>query len=115
MILCSLILTLFPYTTLFRSSNLYIFAGAPDAPYSDMNGFGHFWQGALWFYAYWGFFALGLIVLTALLWVRGTALTWKIRVRLAAARFGPPARNKLAGALAGFGGTGHGDTQHAWS
>ena len=87
-------------------SNLYIFAGAPDVPYSDMNGFGHFWQGALWFYAYWGFFALGLIVLTALLWVRGTALTWKIRLRLAAARFGPPARITLAVALAGFVGTG---------
>ena len=83
-------------------SNLYTYAGAPGVPYSDMNGFGHFWIGALWFYGYWGWFALGLLVTTALLWVRGTGHTWAARKREARARFTRPARITLAMAGVGF-------------
>src|SRR6185437_10215635 len=35
------------------SDHLYNYGSAPATPYSDMNGFGSFWIGALWFRAYW--------------------------------------------------------------
>ena len=38
--------------------NLYSFAGASAAPYSDMNGYGHYVLGTLSFDAYWGLFTL---------------------------------------------------------
>jgi ABC-type transport system involved in multi-copper enzyme maturation permease subunit len=52
--------------------NLYTYANAPGAPYSDMNGYGHFLGIQLWFYAYWGFWALLLLTLSYLLWSRGS-------------------------------------------
>src|SRR5690606_34663337 len=42
-----------------------------NAPYSDMNGYGHFLAGQLWFQGYWGLFVLVLLLLSAALWVRG--------------------------------------------
>ncbi|WP_203291581.1 ABC transporter permease/M1 family aminopeptidase [Maricaulis parjimensis] len=62
--------------------NLYNFGSAPGAPYSDMNGYGHFLGMQLWFYAYWGFWSLLLLTLSYLLWSRGS-LTAILR-RLAA-------------------------------
>ncbi|HET6632571.1 MAG TPA: M1 family aminopeptidase [Rhodanobacteraceae bacterium] len=85
-----------------HESNMYSYAGAPGVPYSDLNGFGHFWVGALWFYGYWGWFALGLLVATALLWVRGTGHTWAARRREVRARFTMPAKVTLAIAVTGF-------------
>lgn len=51
--------------------NLYQFATQPAAPYSDMNGYGHFLAITLWFHLYWAFFSAFLLVLTFLLWNRG--------------------------------------------
>ncbi|WP_298573629.1 M1 family aminopeptidase [uncultured Luteimonas sp.] len=51
--------------------NLYTFGSWPNAPYSDMNGYGHFLQGQLWFQGYWGVLLLALLLLSAGLWVRG--------------------------------------------
>jgi len=48
------------------------FGGRVGAPYSDMNGFGHFANIQLWFNSYWLFVAIVLIVLAYLLWNRGT-------------------------------------------
>ena len=45
------------FSSLNLDHNLYDFAGAPDAPYSDMNGYGHFVKPLFWFYLYWGFAA----------------------------------------------------------
>ncbi|MFK2877650.1 ABC transporter permease/M1 family aminopeptidase [Rhodanobacter hydrolyticus] len=86
--------------------NLYNYAGAPDVPYSDLNGFGHFLTGALWFYAYWACLALALLVLAALLWVRGTGEGWTERLREARARLHPALAMVLAFALLGFVGVG---------
>jgi ABC-2 type transport system permease protein len=86
--------------------NLYNYAGAPDVPYSDLNGFGHFLAGALWFYAYWSCLALALLVLAALLWVRGTDQGWRERLREARARLHPSSAAVLAAALLGFAGLG---------
>lgn len=82
--------------------HLYRYGSAPNLPYSDMNGFGSFWIGTLWFRAYWYCLALALLVSAALYWVRGTTSGWRARGRVARQRFGWSARILLAAALAGF-------------
>lgn len=67
--------------------NLYLPISAPNLPYSDMNGFGHFILGWLWFRAYWGAFALLLFVAALLFWVRGNRSTLAERLREARRRF----------------------------
>src|SRR5690606_25273858 len=64
--------------------NLYTFGGWPSAPYSDMNGYGHFLTGQLWFQAYWALFLAVLLLLCAALWVRG--VDDRVRQRLAQLR-----------------------------
>ncbi|MFZ2235034.1 MAG: M1 family aminopeptidase, partial [Dokdonella sp.] len=71
-------------------------------PYSDMNGFGTFWIGNLSFRAYWYCFAIALLVLAALYWVRGNVGGWRARGRVALQRFGMVPRVVLALALIGF-------------
>jgi ABC-2 type transport system permease protein len=70
--------------------NLYSYAGSPGAPYSDMNGFGHFLGPKLWFEAYWGLFLLVLLLLSAALWARGTVGGFGERLRVARARLRGP-------------------------
>ncbi len=82
--------------------HLYNYGTGPEAPYSDMNGYGHFLAGHLWFRAYWGLFAIALLVLAALYWARGTTEGWKPRTRTALQRFGLPSRAVLAASLLGF-------------
>jgi ABC-2 type transport system permease protein len=82
--------------TLDFTHNLYNFAGWPTAPYSDMNGFGHFLVPQLWFKAYWGLFVLALLLLASALWVRGTGTEAKQRWSLARQRL----RGSLGAALA---------------
>jgi len=82
--------------------NLYRYGSAPDAPYSDMNGFGSFWIGNLWFRVYWACFAVALLVLGALYWLRGNVTGWRERTRVALQRFGVPARAILVLSLAAF-------------
>ncbi|MBN8737811.1 MAG: ABC transporter permease [Xanthomonadales bacterium] len=84
------------------SDHLYRYGSAPATPYSDMNGFGSFWIGTLWFRAYWYCFAIALLVSAALYWVRGTTSGWRARGRVALQRFGWPARGVLVAAIAGF-------------
>jgi hypothetical protein len=67
--------------------NLYRPFGAPGALYSDMNGYGHFLAGHLWFRAYWGAFAGLLLVAALLFWVRGHRTSWPERLREARRRF----------------------------
>ncbi len=72
------------------NQNLYLYGGMPGTPYSDMNGFGHFLAGRLWFTAYWGLALAVLLILAAAFWVRGVAPRGAERLRLA--------RQRLAGA-----------------
>lgn len=75
--------------------NLYLFATYPAAPYSDMNGYGHFLGITLWFHLYWAFFSALLLVLTFVLWNRGAlAPIWQ---RL---RFLPHAFTRTTGVAA---------------
>ncbi|HEY0179798.1 MAG TPA: M1 family aminopeptidase [Dokdonella sp.] len=82
--------------------HLYSYGSAPDVPYSDMNGYGHFLAGQLWFRAYWACLALALLVVAAWFWVRGTATGWTERTRTALRRVHAPSAALLAAALAGF-------------
>jgi ABC-type transport system involved in multi-copper enzyme maturation permease subunit len=82
--------------------HLYSYGSAPAAPYSDMNGYGHFLAGHLWFRAYWGFLAGALMVIAALYWPRGVAQGWRERGRIARARLRTPARALLASFVVGF-------------
>ncbi|HEX6832320.1 MAG TPA: M1 family aminopeptidase, partial [Rudaea sp.] len=82
--------------------HLYEYGSAPEARYSDMNGYGHFLAGHLWFRAYWACFAIALLVLAALYWVRGTVQGWRERTRIARQRFRAPSRVLLAASLLGF-------------
>lgn len=62
--------------------NLYNYASAPAAPYSDMNGYGHFLFGRLWFQAYWAVLLIALLLLAKALWVRGVAPSGRDRMAL---------------------------------
>ncbi|MDO1527575.1 M1 family aminopeptidase [Fulvimonas sp. R45] len=86
--------------------NLYNYAAAPSAPYSDLNGFGHFLPATLWFDFYWACLAVVLLVLAALFWVRGTGQSWRGRLREARARCRRPARVALALGLLAFAASG---------
>ena len=80
--------------------NLLLYGGTPHVPLSDMNGAGSFWIGAWTFRAYWGAFALLLLVAAHLLWRRGTEI--RLKPRLARARHrlsGAPARVAVAALL----------------
>lgn len=105
-LLLAYIVGLIALTQLHLGDHLYRYGGAPDAPYSDMNGFGTFWTGTLWFRAYWGFLALALLVAGALYWVRGTTHGLRARSRVARQRLGVPAMATLVVAMAGFVATG---------
>ena len=86
--------------------NLYQYGSAPGAPYSDMNGFGHFVEPRVWFSLYWAFAAGMLAVAIHLLWVRGAEGSPRERLRLARQRFTRPVGAALATLALGFAGTG---------
>lgn len=76
--------------------NLYRLFSSSAMPYSDMNGYGHYWIGWLWFRSYWSAFAALLVIAAALLWVRGSRSTWTERMREARRRFRGPYRLAVA-------------------
>jgi len=78
--------------------NLYQFAGWNAAPYSDMNGYGHFEQGRAWFAFYWTSFSLILAILSYGLWQRGTLAPLTSRFKGLRFQLGLPSR--LSGATA---------------
>ncbi len=84
------------------SDHLYLPGSAPSTPYSDMNGFGTFWIGAVWFRAYWYCLGVALLVLAAMFWLRGNPSGWRERAGIAWQRFRMPWRVLAALALAGF-------------
>ncbi|MCO1332817.1 hypothetical protein MO867_00565 [Microbulbifer sp. OS29] len=79
--------------------NLYQFAGWNAAPYSDMNGYGHFDQGRTWFAFYWTSFSLILVILSYGLWQRGTLAPLVGRFKALHFQLGLPSRLVSATAL----------------
>jgi len=62
---------------------LYRYAYTPDVPLSDMNGMGRFWIARAWFELYWSAFATMLVVVSLLLFRRGTETRLAPRLALA--------------------------------
>ncbi|MCA9708507.1 MAG: ABC transporter permease subunit [Myxococcales bacterium] len=85
---------------------LYRFGFAPPTPYSDMNGYGHFLRGAMWYRIYWSLFAMGLVLVANLLWVRGTDTRLRLRLREARRRTTLRQTVLLAGVAGGVFATG---------
>jgi hypothetical protein len=69
---------------------LYRYAGPVDVRYSDMNGYGHLVARFLWVRLYWSFVAAILVILSVLLWRRGTEATARIRFAVARRRLRGP-------------------------
>ena len=81
--------------------NLVSFASTPAIPYSDMNGYGHFVTGWVWFNVYWLLFTLSALLLAAAFWVRGTPELLRVRARVARQRLrGRPGLLLAAGVVA---------------
>jgi len=68
---------------------LYRFGSSPAYTYSDMNGYGPFAAPLFWFHLYWGIAAVGLAIVTNLLWVRDTESSLRMRLRMAGERLSP--------------------------
>jgi ABC-2 type transport system permease protein len=88
------------------SHNLYNYGRSPSAPFSDMNGFGHFLPAQLWFQSYWGLCLLALLLLSSAFWVRGVSTSMRDRVRIAKQRLRGKTGFALAASILGFAGLG---------
>jgi ABC-2 type transport system permease protein len=86
--------------------DLYRFGESPAAPYSDINGDGHFLLAKAWFLFYWTWFAALLVVLTFALWNRGTLTTLWLRIRAMPLHLGRAGAVACAVLLVGFTATG---------
>lgn len=86
--------------------NLYQYGGSPGAPYSDMNGYGHFLGISLWFTLYWSFWALFLMVLAYQLWSRGALTPIGTRLKNLFVGFTPATAGLAIVSLVGAGATG---------
>lgn len=84
------------------TQNLYNFGNWPNAPYSDMNGFGHFLTGQLAFQGYWGLLLAALLCLASAFWVRGVGMGLRQRLALAGRRLRGPAGVGAVAALLAF-------------
>ncbi|MCA9648400.1 MAG: ABC transporter permease subunit [Myxococcales bacterium] len=85
---------------------LYRFGWASETPYSDMNGYGHFLGPSMWYRLYWWLFAVGLVLVANLMWVRGTDARFRLRLREARRRAGPATTVALAVVALGVFGVG---------
>ncbi|WP_329837023.1 ABC transporter permease/M1 family aminopeptidase [Stenotrophomonas geniculata] len=88
------------------TQNLYNFGSWPNAPYSDMNGYGHFLTGQLAFQGYWALFLLTLMCLASAFWVRGVSQGLRQRLALAGRRLRGPTGAFAALAAVAFVGVG---------
>lgn len=86
--------------------NLYNFAGTSGMMYSDMNGYGHFYRGWLWFAVYWSLFTAALLIVAQAFWVRGLSQEWRVRVRLAGQKLQSKAGLVMTLCLLGFAASG---------
>jgi len=84
----------------FVTHHLLLYGTDPGWTYSDINGFGPFLRPWLWFKLYWAAWALLLLVVTALFWVRGREPGMRHRVARARAGFGGAMARSAAVAIA---------------
>lgn len=81
-----IVLNTFVWGPLDVSTLMVQFGMTPQLQYSDMNGFGPYLKGELWFNAYWLAAATVLFIVCAAFTVRGHATTWKQRLSEAGQR-----------------------------
>lgn len=62
------------------NTNMLVFGATPSVTYSDMNGFGPFVEGAVWFNAYWAAFSAILCLLCLSLYIRGKESGGRVRL-----------------------------------
>ncbi len=88
--------------------NLFVYGAGPWVTFTEMRGLGPFLAPWLWFKLYWAAWALLLLVVARLFWLRGRESGFGVRVRLARQRLtGATARTAAAAmvlivALGGF-------------
>ena len=70
--------------------NLLVFPSAPELVWSDMNGWGHAPRAWGWFTLYWSGVAVLMVIVCALLWVRGEEPRAGRRLKLARPRLTRP-------------------------
>jgi ABC-type transport system involved in multi-copper enzyme maturation permease subunit len=85
---------------------LYFPVSGIATPLSDMNGSGRFLAGDMWIKLYWTFFSVLLLMISYMLWNRGTLQPLSYRLRHLKAFKRPIAAGTAAIALMGFAGTG---------
>lgn len=83
--------------------NMFLFASGSTGPYSDMNGFGHYFQPFNWFSSYWFGLGLALFALVLFFSVRGAESTMAMRWKLGKLRLNRSLITFGLGALTLFG------------
>jgi ABC-2 type transport system permease protein len=79
--------------------HMLIYGSDPGWVWSDLNGLAPFIAGIVWFKLYWGAWALLLVVMASLFWVRGREHGARARLALARQRLRGPALRAVALAL----------------
>lgn len=74
-----LIINSFIWSMFEINTNMLSFGSRPDATYSDMNGYGPFVSGLLWFSGYWALFCLLLLLVISVFYIRGKEDNFKSR------------------------------------
>ena len=77
----------FLWSALDVESNLVQFGSSPSLMYSDMNGFGPYLSGKIYFESYWLIFSLVLLMVALLYWIRGRESNFRIRTAIASVRW----------------------------
>ncbi len=78
------------------SHNLYQFSRAPQLLFSDINGYGHFFESRHWYMAYWLGFTIVFSALTYALWHRGPAQPLRVRLKKVGYYLGLPGKAAVA-------------------
>ncbi|MBO9491153.1 ABC transporter permease subunit [Endozoicomonas sp. G2_1] len=85
---------------------LYFYASNIPTPLSDLNGSGRYIEADFWLKAYWSFLAVLLVMMSYMLWNRGTLQPLSLRIRRLTAFKQPVAATIAVISLFGFVGTG---------
>ncbi|MBB1386878.1 hypothetical protein H5119_15255 [Pseudoalteromonas sp. SG45-5] len=86
--------------------NMFVIGGTPEAPYSDINGYGHFLTAVHWYNLYWLGFSMIIAALSYALWPRGAGQNLKARVQLLGYQLGNSGKAVIVCGTLIFGGVG---------
>lgn len=95
------VLNSFLWSVLEINTNMLPFGATPFVMYSDMNGFGPFVLGQVWFNLYWGLFCVILLLIGEAFYVRGKETGFWARLKFARQRLGAN-RVLLTGSVLAF-------------